>query len=306
MVQTIVVYSLCFVPMTWEPHTVTTEEHLDPSPVAALAALFDDGLATPVVGDELPPLWHWVALPRWAPSSLLAVDGHPFTGSFLPPTELPRRMFAGGTVSFPGSLRVGDTVRRVATVESVTAKTGRSGALVIVVVAVELYGPDGNLAVVEKQDLIYREAAPPSETGPADPAPAAHRAPGGPPITPAGADTWRWTTDPTLLMRFSAATANAHRIHYDWPYATRVEGYPGLVVHGPLMTLALAETHRLGNDERRIAALTHRNKSPLFCGVPARLRRGTTPTGSTVDLVTDSGRPAGEPQIHTRVDLTLG
>ncbi|MEV1169272.1 MaoC family dehydratase N-terminal domain-containing protein [Nonomuraea sp. NPDC049784] len=254
--------------MSWEPHTVTTTETLDPHPVAALSALFDDGMPAAGPGDALPPLWHWLALSRWPVSSALGADGHPARGSFLPPVELPRRMFAGGEVVFHAQLAVGSTVRRESSVESVTEKSGRSGKLVVVVVATRLYDESGRLAIEERQDLIYRDSgAVPSAAEPAvlDPA--------GAPLTRAGEWAWNLTTDPTLLMRFSAATSNPHRIHYDWPYVTRVEGYPGLVVHGPLMTLALVEVLRLEGCPGRVLRMRHRNRRPLFCGRPALLRR---------------------------------
>ncbi|GAB3150257.1 mesaconyl-C(4)-CoA hydratase [Amycolatopsis stemonae] len=236
-----------------------TEELVDPAPVAALAALFDDGLPAPGPGDELPPLWHWVALPRWPASSSLGTDGHPARDGLLP-----RRMFAGGEVVFHRPLRVGETVIRESTVESTTEKAGRSGKLVIVVVRIRLSGSAG-LCVEERQDVIYRERGTPAEPGPANFAPA------GTPLHRVEPGVWDFATDPTLLMRFSAATANPHRIHYDWPYATGTEGYPGLVVHGPLMTLALAEVLRLDSPGVRVARLAHRNQAPLFCGEPARL-----------------------------------
>jgi 3-methylfumaryl-CoA hydratase len=278
--------------MAWEPHTVTTEELVDPAPVAALVALFDDGVPTPRPGDELPPLWHWVALPRWPVSAETGIDGHPARGSFLPPVELPRRMFAGGEVVFHGPLRVGETVRRESSVESVTEKSGKSGRLVVVAVRTRLYGRDRGLAVEERQDLVYREAGKPAGP-PADVATAALLRPAGSPFRRVSEWTWDFRTDPTLLMRFSAATANAHRIHYDWPYATRVEGYPGLVVHGPLMTLALAETLRLERQPGRVTRLSHRNKAPLFCGQPARLHGERTREGIALDLFGPGGVAAG-------------
>ncbi|MEV0235573.1 MaoC family dehydratase N-terminal domain-containing protein [Nonomuraea sp. NPDC050786] len=254
--------------MSWAPHTVVTTETLDPHPVAALSALFDDGTPAPGPGDALPPLWHWLASARWPLSSALGVDGHPARGSFLPPVELPRRMFAGGEVVFHAPLTVGSTVRRESSVESVTEKSGRSGKLVVVVVATSLYDESGRLAIEERQDLVYRDAgavAPAAEPAVLDPA--------GAPLTRAGEWAWDLATDPTLLLRFSAATCNPHRIHYDWPYATRVEGYPGLVVHGPLMTLALAEVLRLEGYAGQVRRMRHRHRKPLFCGRPARLRR---------------------------------
>ncbi|MCF8588922.1 FAS1-like dehydratase domain-containing protein [Gordonia liuliyuniae] len=285
----------------WEPHTVVTDELIDPTPVAALASIFDDGLPTPLPGDELPPLWHWVALPRWAESSQLSVDGHPFRGSFLPPIELPRRMFAGGSVEFRAPLHVGDTTRRESRVESVTEKDGRSGKLVLVTVATTLHGSDGEPAVIEHQNLIYRDAAAPSDARDR-PSPDAASAfvPSGAPVVARDDGGWDLRTDPTLLMRFSAATANTHRIHYDWPYATGVEGYPGLVVHGPLMSLALAETHRLSGDSRAISSLSHRNSAPLFCGQDAWLRSEDSDGGRTVSLIGPRGLDAGP---HTSIDL---
>ena len=287
---------------SWEPHTVVTEELIDPAPVAALASLFDDGLPAPAPGDPLPPLWHWVALPRWSVSSQLSVDGHPFRGSFLPPVDLPRRMFAGGSVRFTGTVEVGDTVGREAAVESVTEKNGRSGKLVIVVTSTTLYAADGTPALTEKQHIVYREAAVPSSGSARAPEAAAAQVPSGPPIVADGEGVWNFRTDPTLLMRFSATTANAHRIHYDWPYATGVEGYPGLVVHGPLMTLSLAETHRLSGDPEPVTALEHRNAAPLFCGQSATLRARRTGAGKTVELFGPQGASGG---AGTTLELTL-
>ncbi|MER6969719.1 MaoC family dehydratase N-terminal domain-containing protein [Nocardioides sp. NPDC000445] len=257
--------------MSWRPHRVRSTETLDAGPAAALGALLDSGARVPAAGDVLPPLWHWVALPRWPASSVIGVDGHPRRGDFLPPIDLPRRMFAGGEVTFHGDLRVGTEVVRESEVVSVEEKDGRSGRLAIVKVLTHLVdGERDDLLVEERQDLIYREAAPAPTSFP-DPGPASTFSPAGPPLV-AEDGGWRFVTDPTLLMRFSAATANPHRIHYDWPYATRVEGYPGLVVHGPLSTLVLAEALRLAHPDRVVRRLKHRNTAPLFCGDPARVR----------------------------------
>jgi 3-methylfumaryl-CoA hydratase len=254
----------------WTAHTVVTHELLDPSPVAGLASLLDDGLPAPVEGEELPPLWHWVALPRWVASGVLGTDGHPRRGGFLPPIELPRRMFAGGNLTFCKPLIVGDMVRRESEVVSITEKDGRSGPIVIVDVATRLFDRLGELAVAEVQNLVYREqTATPTSADLSEPL-AAESAPGSP-FHQASDDEWEFRTDPSLLARFSAVTANAHRIHYDWPYATRVEGYPGLVVHGPLQSIALAEIHRL-SPGAQVRFLRHRGNAPLFCGQRASLR----------------------------------
>lgn len=255
----------------WEAQPVTSVETIDPAPVAALSALLDSGAPAPGVREALPPLWHWVALPTWPASSLISSDGHPRRGDFLPPIAMPRRMFAGGEVVFHSDLRVGSRVRREARVVAIEEKLGRSGRMVIVQVSTRLLDEDdGVLLLCERQDLIYREAAqarPAPDLAPSSTESVLEQV--GAPLSRNG-DGWLFTTDPTLLMRFSAATANAHRIHYDWPYATQVEGYPGLVVHGPLSTIALAEVLRI-DEPRTPVKLTHRNTAPLFCGAVARI-----------------------------------
>ncbi|WP_082599387.1 FAS1-like dehydratase domain-containing protein [Nocardioides sp. Root151] len=271
----------------WSPHEVTSEEYVDPGRVAALAALLDSGAPAPAEGEDLPPLWHWVALPAWPLSSQLGVDGHPHRGGLLPPLPQPRRMFAGGSLELHAPLRVGERVRRESIVESVDEKSGRSGDFVVVRVRHVLRGQADDVRIEERQDLVFRDGPSVVDSG-ADPQPASELEPTGPPLR-ATDDGWDVVTDPTLLMRFSAATANPHRIHYDWPYATRVEGYPGLVVHGPLSTLLLAEALRLG-DSAAPRRLRHRNLAPLFCAQPARisLTAGTdSDTGSGTD--SDSG-----------------
>lgn len=282
----------------WEARLEVTEELIDPGPVAGLAALFDDGLSTPVAGDDLPPLWHWVALPRWNASGLLAGDGHPRKGGFLPPVDLPRRMFAGGRATFHRPLTVGTVTRREAEVTNVADKTGRSGRLVIVDVTYRLFDGAGDLAVEEVQNLVYREAAPVSGA-PAE-LPAERPVPGLP-IERTSETEWDFRTDPSLLVRFSAVTSNAHRIHYDWPYATREEGYPGLVVHGPLQALALLETHRLAGGAP-VASLAHRGRAPLFCGQAATLVTTPSDGGTALALYGPDGVDAGP---NATVDLTF-
>ncbi|MGW6117903.1 FAS1-like dehydratase domain-containing protein [Nocardia sp. NPDC055165] len=280
----------------WQAHTVVTEEYVDPAPVAALRAVLDSGAPPVGPGHPLPPLWHWAALARWPASSAIGPDGHPARGSFLPPVELPRRMFAGGEVSFYDTVIVGSTVRREAAVVAVTRKTGRTGPLVVVDVEIRLYTDSDTLAVTERQHLIYREA--PTAAGTSRPAALFEMAPVGPPLRRMGDWDWELHTDPTVLMRFSAATANPHRIHYDWPYATGVEGYPGLVVHGPLMTLALAEALRREQPGTPPVRLRHRNHAPLFCAQPARIERRNL-TDADLALAVRTGHGTDRPVEHT-------
>jgi 3-methylfumaryl-CoA hydratase len=169
-------------------------------------------------------------------------------------------MFAGGSVEFLRPLIVGQRVHREDTVLSVTPKSGaRGGDFVVVAVQTRLFDSSGALAVQEVQDLIYRDKPAPAEE------PLLDSVLDIVPLLLHKEERWEFRTDPTKLMRFSAATSNGHRIHYDHPYATGVEGYPGLVVHGPLMTLALAEVLRSTAD-CTVTALRHRNMRPLFCG----------------------------------------
>ncbi|GAA1767931.1 FAS1-like dehydratase domain-containing protein [Luedemannella helvata] len=282
------------------PQPVTVAETVQPAPVHTFAGLLDDGLPTPHAGDPLPPLWHWVALPRWPAAGDVGPDGHPVHGVPPHPPGFPRRMFAGGTVRLVSPLTVGDTVHRTVRVLSQTRKSGRQGEFTLVTVETQLTGTDGRLAVLETQDIIYRRAAGPGATTTAarEPLPQPDLVSGL--LDSTGDGTWRLRTDPRLLTRFSAATANGHRIHYDWPYATGVEGYPGLVVHGPLMTLALLETVRLGEPERRVVVVEHRNHRPLFCGQTAEIS-SVAESDTTSTLTMSSLGVDGRPVVHTTV-----
>lgn len=285
----------------WKPRTVTTRESVDLAPVAALAALLDLGAGPPKPGDVLPPLWHWAALAHWSASSALGPDGHPRRGDFLPPVELPRRMFAGGQVRWHGDLTIGSEIIRRSAVESVESKTGRSGRFSLVRVNTTLESTAGELLVEEHQDLIYR---PRSKTRHrASDLTAGSRDLVKRPLAPTGKG-WRFRSDPTVLMRFSAATANAHRIHYDWPYATRVEGYPGLLVQGPLLTLAMAEVLRLSNPSARVHELRHRNTAPLYCGETAHISLSVKPAeGSSEGATVHLRDPLGGSVAHLSAEL---
>lgn len=279
------------------PPTTVSHELVDESPLRALSSLFDDGIPSLAAGDPLPPLWHWVALARWPASTALGLDGHPRRGTDLPTAGLPRRMFAGGEVRIDHPIPVGSVVRREARTISAVEKSGRSGRFVVATVETCLFTDRDTPALTEHQNIVYRPA-PDVGTAPLQPAhPDAPRV--GPPLRRTG-DGWAFDTDPTVLVRFSAATSNAHRIHYDWPYATAVEGYPGLVVHGPLMTLALAEVARVDFPDRP-ARIRHRNTAPLFCGRPAYVVREPTESGGVV-LTMQSG-PRNEPTSHTTLTV---
>ena len=229
--------------MMTEIHEVT--ELITPGPAEALAGLL--GVPRPA-GDELPLLWHWVYLLDRPPQAILGADGHPARGGMpSPPGPGLRRMFAGGRVSCHGPLRAGAEATRRTWQASAAVKPGRSGPLHFVTVRTEI-SQGGQVVLAEEQDLVYREPAPagaarPGTTPTGGAPPSAAPGPPAPPGPSAGARDWPVQVDPVLLFRFSALTYNAHRIHYDREYA-RAEGYPGLVVHGPLQALLMAELAR--------------------------------------------------------------
>ena len=241
----------------WVGRTEQRSERIAAAPLAAWMATLDrTDEPEPVPGTPLPPLAHWLYfLPR-ALQHELGADGHASRGGFLPPVPLPRRMWAGGRLRFERALRVGADALRVSTLTRVDAKQGRSGALVFVTVRHDISDADG-LAIVEEHDIVYRGE-------PAVASPAGAVAPALPPA-PADAQFSRTIQpDPVLLFRYSALTFNGHRIHYDRSYVTEVEGYPGLVVHGPLIATLLADLVRREVPDARIRAFEFKAVSPLF------------------------------------------
>jgi 3-methylfumaryl-CoA hydratase len=236
----------------WIGRSESYRDRVAPTPVAALAATLDRDDPPPVAGDPLPPLWHWLYFLPLHRASQLGPDGHARRGGFLPPVPLSHRMFAGGRFRFDHPLRVGDDITRESRVIDVTHKTGRTGPLIFVVVRHEISDPRG-CAIVEEHDLVYRGQ---TMSG------AAARA-----VTLAPVDAeWREEVevDDVLLFRYSALTFNGHRIHYDRRYATEVEGYPGLVVHGPLIATLLLELLRGHMAGAGVAEFAFRAVSPIF------------------------------------------
>lgn len=243
----------------WIGKTETRSDQITAAPVAGLSATLDRDDPEPRPGDPLPPLWHWLYfLPRDRQSDL-AEDGHAHRGGFLPPVPLPRRMWAGSRFEFHHPLRIGETVTRTSRILDVRLKEGRTGPLVFVVVRHEI----GD-ALGEEHDIVYREASKPGEPAPAAvPAPPEH--------------SWARIIQPhdVLLFRYSALTFNGHRIHYDRRYATEVEGYPGLIVHGPLIATLLADLLRRKLPDAVMTGFAFRAMSPLYdtdaftvCGQP--------------------------------------
>ena len=209
-------------------------------------------------GDALPPLWHWLYFLDARPMGELGRDGHPKKGGFLPPVALPRRMWAGGRIAFHAPLALGAAVTKRSTIKAIEEKEGRSGKLCFVTVLHEVFAGE-TLALTEEHDIVYREDpapdAPPPKTVPAPENAAVSEA-----IDPT----------PVMLFRYSALTFNGHRIHYDVDYARTVEGYEGLVFHGPLTATLLVDlaARSMGRAPRRFA---FRGLSPLAGAAPFRI-----------------------------------
>ncbi len=273
----------------WTGRSESAQDLIATGTAYALAATLDrdERLAE---GDALPPLWHWIYFWSVSPASGLGPDGHPRRGGFLPPVPLPRRMWAGGRLQFEAPLALGRMAEKTSTILDVNVKQGSSGPLAFVTVAHAIV-QDGRTCVREEHDIVYRDlardavnAANNGHAGHAGkPAPGAVAAPGKPAPTDA-----HWTRiiepDPVLLFRYSALTFNGHRIHYDRSYATGVEGYAGLIVHGPLIATLLVDLVRRQLPERALRAFSFRAVSPLFDIERFSLNGRLSDDGQTVTL----------------------
>jgi 3-methylfumaryl-CoA hydratase len=237
---------------TWIGRTETRTDLVTAVPVAALSATLDRDDPEPVNGTAVPPLWHWLYFLPISPLGEAGPDGHPKRGGFLPPVPLPRRMFAGGRFEYRHALKVGDSISRTSRITDVSGKEGRSGTLVFVTVRHEIAGTAG-IAMTEEHDIVYREN--PRADAPV-PKPQAARTD--------EAFSRKITPDPVLLFRYSALTFNSHRIHYDRFYVTAVEGYPGLIVHGPLIATFLTDLLRRNLPQAAVRRFEFRAVRPLF------------------------------------------
>jgi 3-methylfumaryl-CoA hydratase len=288
----------------WSPAPESTTGGTTAWAVAAFSGLLD---LPPVAGDgeELPPFWHWFGFLDHPRQDELGHDGHPAAGPFLPPVPHRRRMIAGGRLEVRAPMRVGETLRRTTTLTGRDVKHGRSGAMLLVTLRHEFAregSSDGDVLVVEEQDIVYRSQPPGTARGMAFP-----DVPGEAPDP--GPEAVELAPSETLLFRFSALTHNPHRIHYDAPYATGVEGYPGLVVHGPLLALMLAEIPRRHRAGRGLARCDYRLARPAFAGARVRADHLADPAPS--DATDDAGAalrvacgvPGAPPSITATITL---
>jgi 3-methylfumaryl-CoA hydratase len=262
----------------WIGRSVTAEDRTTPFAVRALSATLDRDDPPSEEGDPLPELWHWLYFLPVHRQSEIGPDGHAKRGDFLPPVPLPRRMWAGGRFRFERPLHMGEAIRRTSTVADVTLKQGRTGPLVFVLVRHEILGAEG-LALAEEHDIVYCDLPQPGEPPPA--------------AQPAPTDAlWQReiVPDDVLLFRYSALTFNGHRIHFDRRYVTEVEGYPGLVVHGPLIATLLLDLLRRERPEVRLAAYRFRALEPLFDTGPFRVCGRPESDARTVRLWAETPR----------------
>ena len=272
----------------WIGRTETLTDRIDLGKAHALSATLDLS-SSPVEGDALPPLWHWMYFWSVSPASLVGPDGHPQRGGFLPPVTLPRRMWAGSRVIFRGALPVGAMAERTSLIKSVNVKQGKSGPLVFVTVAHEI-AVSGEPVILEEHDIVYRDP-PQAGNAPAIPKAAPTNAQWSQPIVP----------DPVLLFRYSALTFNGHRIHYDRSYVTEVEGYPGLIVHGPLIATLLIGLAVRELPGREITSFAFRAVSPLFDIEPFSVHGRLEEDGRSVSLWAANAR--GELAMQAEASL---
>lgn len=265
----------------WVGKKETRKDLVTAWPVTALAATIEARDVSTEKGAAIPPGWHWLFFLEAKPASELGVDGHPKRGGFMPPVPLPRRMWAGGRLEFLAPIEIGDTIARESEILSVEPKSGRTGTLVFVTVRQTVFA-GAVKAIVEEQDIVYREAA---KRG--DPLPPGKQAAANP----------QWTRsvlpDAVMLFRYSALTFNGHRIHYDTDYAVHEEHYPGLVVHGPLQATLLLDLCRR-NSAKPVKKFEYRAQHPMFAGSTFTVNGNFDAAASQADVWTanDAGNYA--------------
>lgn len=230
----------------WVGRRQTVTDYICPRHAKKIACSVDAPLVAE--GDDLPLLWHWAYFIDPVPLSEVGEDGHPARGGFMPPADNRNRMWAGGRLTFTRPLRVGQEATCVTTIQAVTEKEGRTGKLLFVTLE-HRYEQGGELCFVEEQDIVYREPSPPKLVG----------------EIPAPQATWSQSVVPStvMLFRYSAVTFNGHRIHYDYPYVSGVEGYPALVVHGPLIATKVLQAFVEAHPTKRVKRFSFRGVRPL-------------------------------------------
>jgi itaconyl-CoA hydratase/mesaconyl-C4 CoA hydratase len=264
----------------WLGRSQTFEDALDAGQARRIAATLSCPI--PAAGDTLSALWHWCYFLENVPSAEIGLDGHPERGGFLPPANNRNRMWAGGRVTFEGDLKIGVPARKTSTIKNIQEKQGKTGALLFVTLTHEIEQL-GRRVIIEEQDIVYREPSPPKLTG-TEVQPVAQ---------------WQRTIEPTpvLLFRYSAITFNAHRIHYDYPYVTEQEGYPGLVVHGPMLATFMVQAFQAANPQARLKHLNYRGLRPMVCPTPFEVGGTVESPGAAQLWISQGGTLAHQAQL---------
>ncbi len=270
---------------SWIDRTESIHDVATVVPLRALSATLDRDDPSIDLGSEVPPCWHWLYFLPLHRQSEIGQDGHPRRGGFLPPVPLPRRMWAGSRIEFRNPIYAGQAITRTSRIADVRMKEGRTGPLVFVNVHHGICA-DGQVAIHEEHDIVYRDTPQAGEPVPA----------GMPAPTNA---TWSRQVHPdeVLLFRYSALTFNGHRIHYDRPYVTEVEGYPGLIVHGPLIATLLLDLLRRELPTAQVCRFSFKAMKPLFDIAPFQVC-GRMDGDKTVKLW------AVTPEGHMAMDAT--
>lgn len=262
-------------------------DRIDIALPACMSAALDRDDAPPKEGDPLPPCWHWMFFHDATPQSGLSRDGLPGRGSLMPTVPLPRRMSATSKIQFMEPLRLGEMALKRSVISSITEKSGKSGQLVFVNLRHTLLNAADEVAIEEEQSIVYTEAINSSAMAPPRPAPAEA--------------VWqrKLQPDPVMLFRYSALTFNPHRIHYDQPYVTGEEGYPGLVVHGPLIATLMVDLCRRSRPDAEIKEFSFRALSPLFVDRAMTLGGAPSENGlsATVWAANDKGGLASQGEV---------
>ncbi|MFQ6576440.1 FAS1-like dehydratase domain-containing protein [Pseudomonas sp. UM16] len=262
---------------SWIGRIEESRDQLSHNLVKRIAATL--GEPAPQPGEALPALWHWAFFQEPVVQLGLGADGHPARGGFLPPAANRNRMWAGSRLTFNHPLKVDAQVERISTLLNVEEKHGRTGSLLFVTVRHEVF-QNGECALIDEQDIVYREPSPPKLGG----------------TEPLMLGQWREVVEPnaTLLFRYSAVTFNGHRIHYDWPYVTETEGYPGLVVHGPLIATLNLRAFLRAHPQARVKTFSFRGLRPLISPQPFEVSGQLTAPGKAL---LQAGNQDGTAQI---------
>lgn len=269
----------------WIGKTEFMEERASTGRAQGLAALLDKP-DTPHEGEPMGLMDHWCFFKPRVRQSEVGPDGHPKRGGFMPPVPLPRRMFGGFRTTYHKPLILGEMMRKEAMIKAVQIKSGQTGTLVICTVSNRFSGASG-LAIEEEHDFVYRDN-PPKD---------AKDSSGNSGKTAVAPEDFEFsrviTPDPVMLFRYSACTFNSHRIHYDYKYVTEIEGYPSLIVHGPLIATFLMELSLANNPDRKVRSYTFQARSPLFENNPFTVAGKPSGDGSALWSITPDGRISG-------------